>query len=218
MQWISLFKHQQNKCKFENRKNISMFFTCSELTPSAPIPDGRMEQIMQPCGQPLLNQVLNWINFCWNSNFELNRNGYRPGLPPDEHHISQHYDITEQFVAVAIVLNCFTWYWFLEYHKRSSLTSKSWIINQMRHRDYPWGGKRKKYEWFPTSLPCIVNWQANTCGADVCLGNTNTTYWGSFEREGPLSLWILFFILCISKKKSQIITTKEQLYTHNVKI
>ena len=166
----------------------------------------------------ILYIVLNWIIFCQNLNFELNRNGYRPGLPPDEHHISQHYDITEQFVAVAIVLNCFTWYWFLEYHKRSSLTSKSWIINQMRHRDYPWGGKRKKYEWFPTSLPCIVNWQANTCGADVCLGNTNTTYWGSFEREGPLSLWILFFILCISKKKSQIITTKEQLYTHNVKI
>ena len=27
-----------------------MFSTCSELTPRAPIPDGRMERIMQPCG------------------------------------------------------------------------------------------------------------------------------------------------------------------------
>ena len=26
-----------------------MFSTCSELTPRAPIPDGRMEPIMQPC-------------------------------------------------------------------------------------------------------------------------------------------------------------------------
>ena len=26
-----------------------MFSTCSELTPRAPIPDGRMAQIMQPC-------------------------------------------------------------------------------------------------------------------------------------------------------------------------
>ena len=26
-----------------------MFSTCSELTPRAPIPDGRMERIMQPC-------------------------------------------------------------------------------------------------------------------------------------------------------------------------
>ena len=26
-----------------------MFSTCSELTPRAPIPDGRMEQIVQPC-------------------------------------------------------------------------------------------------------------------------------------------------------------------------
>ena len=26
-----------------------MFSTCSELTQRAPIPDGRMEQIMQPC-------------------------------------------------------------------------------------------------------------------------------------------------------------------------
>ena len=28
-----------------------MFSTCSELTPRAPIPDGRMERIMQPCGK-----------------------------------------------------------------------------------------------------------------------------------------------------------------------
>ena len=27
-----------------------MFSTCSELTPRAPIPDGRMAQFMQPCG------------------------------------------------------------------------------------------------------------------------------------------------------------------------
>ena len=26
-----------------------MFSMCSELTPRAPIPDGRMERIMQPC-------------------------------------------------------------------------------------------------------------------------------------------------------------------------
>ena len=31
------------------QENISMFSMCSELTPRAPIPDGRMEQIMQPC-------------------------------------------------------------------------------------------------------------------------------------------------------------------------
>ena len=30
-------------------ENISMFSTCSELTPLAPIPDGRMERIMHPC-------------------------------------------------------------------------------------------------------------------------------------------------------------------------
>ena len=29
-----------------------MFSTCSELTPRAPIPDGRMERIMQPWDQP----------------------------------------------------------------------------------------------------------------------------------------------------------------------
>ena len=26
-----------------------MFSSCSELTPRAPIPDGKMEQFMQPC-------------------------------------------------------------------------------------------------------------------------------------------------------------------------
>ena len=31
-----------------------MFSTCSELTSCAPIPDGRMEQIMQPCLRPKL--------------------------------------------------------------------------------------------------------------------------------------------------------------------
>ena len=30
-------------------ENISMFSTCSELTPRAPIPNGRMERIMLPC-------------------------------------------------------------------------------------------------------------------------------------------------------------------------
>ena len=30
-----------------------MFSTCSELTPRAPIPDGGMAQIMQPCLQNL---------------------------------------------------------------------------------------------------------------------------------------------------------------------
>ena len=33
------------------QENISLFSRCSELTPRAPIPDGRMEQIMQPCVQ-----------------------------------------------------------------------------------------------------------------------------------------------------------------------
>ena len=36
-----------------------MFSTCSELTPRAPIPDGRMERIMQPCHTyPCLQQSL----------------------------------------------------------------------------------------------------------------------------------------------------------------
>ena len=65
--WLPLNKHAMNeylylninKCKLayytqsapklENRENISMFSTCSELTPRAPIPDGRMAQFMQPC-------------------------------------------------------------------------------------------------------------------------------------------------------------------------
>ena len=114
------FSENPSAPKLKNRENISMFSTCSELTPSAPIPDGRMEQIMQPCGQPLINQILNWINFCRNSNFELNRNGYRLGLPPDKHHRSQHYDVTEKFLAVAIVLNCIKWYWFLDRSNRRS--------------------------------------------------------------------------------------------------
>ena len=32
-----------------------MFSTCSELTPRAPIPDGRMERFMHPCAQILEN-------------------------------------------------------------------------------------------------------------------------------------------------------------------
>ena len=45
-----LIKFSENLCapKLENRENISMFSTCYELIPRAPIPDGRMEQIMQP--------------------------------------------------------------------------------------------------------------------------------------------------------------------------
>ena len=39
---------------------ISMFSTCSEVTPRAPIPDGRMEQIMQP-----------WFQFGTLNNFIL---------------------------------------------------------------------------------------------------------------------------------------------------
>ena len=31
------------------QENISMFFTCSELAPRAPIPDSRIAQSMQPC-------------------------------------------------------------------------------------------------------------------------------------------------------------------------
>ena len=60
MQWICLFKHQilqkpehgslRIRAHLSWRTgNISMFSTCSELTPRAPIPDGRMERIMQPC-------------------------------------------------------------------------------------------------------------------------------------------------------------------------
>ena len=30
-------------------ENISMFSMCSEFTPRAPIPDGRMERFMHPC-------------------------------------------------------------------------------------------------------------------------------------------------------------------------
>ena len=33
---------------WESMENISMFSTCSEFTPRAPIPDGRMTRIMQP--------------------------------------------------------------------------------------------------------------------------------------------------------------------------
>ena len=39
--------------------NISMFSTCSELTPRAPIPDGRMERIMQPWQKPPLTLFKN---------------------------------------------------------------------------------------------------------------------------------------------------------------
>ena len=35
-------------------ENISMFSTCSELTPRAPIPDGRMDRFMHPWCQPTL--------------------------------------------------------------------------------------------------------------------------------------------------------------------
>ena len=152
-------------------------------------------------GQPLLNQILNWINFCRNSNFELNRNGYRLGLPPDKHHRSQHYDVTEKFLAVAIVLNCIKWYWFLDPSNRRSefiSTTRGHRWPQKAELSTKWDiviiieREREQNMWFPASLLCIVNWQANTCGADVCLGNTNTAYWGSFEREGPLGLWIFF--------------------------
>ena len=36
-----------------------MFSMCSELTPRAPIPDGRMEQIMQPCQEKHLDEKIN---------------------------------------------------------------------------------------------------------------------------------------------------------------
>ena len=41
--------YTQSAPKLENRENISMLSSCSEVTPRAPIPDGRMERIMQPC-------------------------------------------------------------------------------------------------------------------------------------------------------------------------
>ena len=66
--WVPLNKHAMNIfIQSKNRSTVlwesertkvgehvlhvpcSMFSTCSELTPRAPIPDGRMERIMQPC-------------------------------------------------------------------------------------------------------------------------------------------------------------------------
>ena len=47
-EYLIKFSENPSAPKLENRENISMFSTCSELTPRAPIPDGRMEQIMQP--------------------------------------------------------------------------------------------------------------------------------------------------------------------------
>ena len=45
----SLLSSLRIRAHLGEQKNISMFYTCSELTPRAPIPDGRMTQIMQPC-------------------------------------------------------------------------------------------------------------------------------------------------------------------------
>ena len=42
------------QCSFGEQENISMFSTCSELTPRAPIPDGSMERVMQP-----------WLKWLW---------------------------------------------------------------------------------------------------------------------------------------------------------
>ena len=47
-EYLIKFSENPSAPKLENRENISMFSTCSELTPRAPIPDGSMEQIMQP--------------------------------------------------------------------------------------------------------------------------------------------------------------------------
>ena len=42
-----------------------MFSTCSELTPRAPIPDGRMERIMQPWSREMLGITLDTeTTFC----------------------------------------------------------------------------------------------------------------------------------------------------------
>ena len=46
--WLSSLRIRAH-LKVGEQENISMFSTCSELTPRAPIPDDRMEQIMQPC-------------------------------------------------------------------------------------------------------------------------------------------------------------------------
>ena len=46
---IKFSENQSAPIKVGEQENISMFSTCSELTPRAPIPDDRMEQIMQPC-------------------------------------------------------------------------------------------------------------------------------------------------------------------------
>ena len=47
-EYLIKFSENPSAPKLENRENISMFSTCSKLTPRAPIPDGRMAQIMQP--------------------------------------------------------------------------------------------------------------------------------------------------------------------------
>ena len=79
MQWICLFKHQilqkPEHGSLRIRAHLSwrtgkhlMFSTCSELIPSAPILDGRMERIMQP-----------WVKSCmrtWLKTVSKNARGF----------------------------------------------------------------------------------------------------------------------------------------------
>ena len=46
---MNISENQSAPIKVGEQENISMFSTCSELTPRAPIRDGRMAQLMQPC-------------------------------------------------------------------------------------------------------------------------------------------------------------------------
>ena len=48
-----------------DQEKISMFSTCSELAPCAPIPDSRIAQFMQPClRQGIKYFGVNWFNLC----------------------------------------------------------------------------------------------------------------------------------------------------------
>ena len=61
-----------NKCKHTlvgEQENISMFSTCSELTPRALIPDGRMERIMQPCKYEK-SQISGYIKFTFTARIQ----------------------------------------------------------------------------------------------------------------------------------------------------
>ena len=64
-----------------------------------------MHRILNPYfdfGKPILNRILNWISFCWNSNFELNCFGYRAGL--SDHDSKNCYEISAATQPLAIFI------------------------------------------------------------------------------------------------------------------